>query len=75
MCISVNIPFKLVAKICTYDCTLEFLACNLYPKFSRSIRLILVYRSPKGSHQSLDSLIRFIYDNVPNNVHSKFILV
>ena len=75
MCINVNIPFKLVAKICTNDCTAECLACNVYPNCSRSTRLILVYRSPKGSHQSLDSLIRFIYNNVPNNVHSKFLLL
>ena len=75
MCINVNKPFKLIAKMCTNDCTVEYLACDVYPNCSRSIRLILVYRLPKGSHQSLDSLIRFIYDNVPNNVHSKFLLL
>ena len=84
MCINVNIPFKLVAKMCANDCIVDCLACDVYPTIrviyhffncSRSTRLILVYRSPKEFHQSLDSLIRFIYDNVPNNVHSKFLLL
>ena len=65
MCINVNIPFKLEAKMCTNDCTVEFLDCDVYPNCSRSTSLILVYRSSKGFHQSLDSLIRFTYDNVP----------
>ena len=75
MCINVNIPFKLEVKMCTNDCSVECLACDVYPYCSRCIPLILVYRSPKEFHQSLDSLIRFIYDNVPNNVHSKFLLL
>ena len=75
MYINVNIPFKLVAKMCTNDCTVECLACDIYPNCFRSTRIILVYHSPKGSHQSLDFLIRFIYDKVPNKVHSKFLLL
>ena len=75
MCVNVNISFKLVAKMCTNDCAVKFLACDLYPNCSRSICLIFVYLSPKIFHQSLDSLIRFKYDNVPNNVHSKYLLL
>ena len=50
LCINVNIPFKLLANMCTNDCTGECLACYVYPNCFRFICLILVFRSPKGSH-------------------------
>ena len=75
MCINVNVFFKLVSKTHTNNCILEYLACNVYSNCSRSIHFIFFYSVPKGSYQSLDPFVRFIYDNDPNKALSKFLLL